>query len=158
MNAADRAWMQRILDAVVEVGDKLDQLLVRSPEVGAVYSNVPSEMFINRETGEILAPTPTGRRKRVTEVTEAFKQEMRNEFMGSLGGAQEVFEQMKLALAHQASTKYHDKQTYVRNWLKKAVAYQEAYAPQSTGTREQRQEAERSKHAADFERRESERY
>jgi len=59
------------------------------------------------------------------------------EFMGQLGGASEVDHEVDLALAHKASEKYHDLQTYVRNWLKKAVEYQAARAPASTPAQDQ---------------------
>jgi len=83
-------------------------------------------------------PAPKQRRRRVTEVDTEFRVRMVAEFMGQLGGASEVDHEVDLALAHKASEKYHDLQTYVRNWLKKAVErhdqllYQAARAPAST--------------------------
>jgi len=82
-------------------------------------------------------PAPKQRRKRVTEVTDEFTAKMVQEFHEDLPGPFAVHDQLALALAHKASEKYHDKQTYVRNWLKKAVEYQAARAPASTPAQDQ---------------------
>ena len=182
MNASDRAQLQRI-------EDKLDQLLRGSVVTTEVQFTKPlmievpdpKGVFVNPDTGEILAPqglpttigpsrlvqepealadplvTPTGRRKRVTEITDEFRTQMVAAFAGPSAGdypsVYEVHDQIDLALAHKASTKYHDKQTYVRNWLKKAVEYQQARAPGGENTYDARQEAVLEKHRAGLGRR-----
>lgn len=76
----------------------------------------------HNESGD--TKNPVKRRKRVTEVTYEFRLDMEEQFARELSSSAEVRLQIDLALAHQASTKYHDLQTYVRNWLKNAVRYQ----------------------------------
>jgi hypothetical protein len=112
------------------IEEKLDALmnLLTTGELPAV-----TEVFnANGDAWVDPGPAPKQRQKRVTEVDTIFRLKMESEFNDVR--KEEVNHQIDLAMAHKASTKYHDKQTYVRNWLKKAVAYQAAHAtPVSRG-------------------------
>ena len=76
-------------------------------------------------------PAPKQRRKRVTEITPEFWEDMFEEY-GSVLGKSWVYNEISLAVAHKSHAKYDGKQQHVRNWLKKAVEYQAARAPAST--------------------------
>ena len=132
MTPADRdAQMQRIEDSL----DRIWNLLVSG------------------ELPQISNLSKKGSQKRVTVIDDQFCSQMQVEFGDLLGGPGEVQRQIELALAHKASTKYHDKQTYVRNWLKKAVEYQQARAPGGNSNYEDRQVAEQARHTAGLGRR-----
>lgn len=150
MNAADRAWMQRI-------EDKLDQLLAQRLEVSFESSgntmNVPITLAeLDVETGEILAPTPTGRPKRVTKVTEEFREEMVLLFP-ELGGVADVNLHIDEGIAHKSHAKWDGKQQHIRNWLRKAVEYRQVRLPAAGTTYEDRQEQEQAKHRSSLGRR-----
>ena len=110
-------------------------------------------LLVSGELPQISNLSKKGSQKRVTMVDDQFCSQMQVEFGDLLGGPGEVQRQIELALAHKASTKYHDKQTYVRNWLKKAVEYQQARAPGGENTYDARQEAVLEKHRAGLGRR-----
>ena len=110
-------------------------------------------LLVSGELPQISNSSKKGSQKRVTMVDDQFCSQMQVEFGDLLGGPDEVQRQIELALAHKASTKYHDKQTYVRNWLKKAVEYQQARAPGGNGNYEDRQVAEQARHTAGLGRR-----
>ena len=110
-------------------------------------------LLVSGELPQISNLSKKGSQKRVTMVDDQFCSQMQVEFGDLLGGPDEVQRQIELALAHKASTKYHDKQTYVKNWLKKAVEYQQARAPAGGTTRESRAEAVHEKHVAGLDRR-----
>jgi hypothetical protein len=132
MTPADRdAQIQRI-------EDKLDRIW---------------NLLVSGELPQISNSSKKGSQKRVTMIDDQFCSQMQVEFGDLLGGPDEVQRQIELALAHKASTKYHDKQTYVRNWLKKAVEYQQARAPGANGNYEDRQVAEQARHTAGLGRR-----
>jgi hypothetical protein len=110
-------------------------------------------LLVSGELPQISNLSKKGSQKRVTMIDDQFCSQMQVEFGDLLGGPDEVQRQIELALAHKASTKYHDKQTYVRNWLKKAVEYQQARAPGGNGNYEDRQVAEQARHTAGLGRR-----
>ena len=110
-------------------------------------------LLVSGELPQISNSSKKGSQKRVTMVDDQFCSQMQVEFGDLRGGPDEVQRQIELALAHKASTKYHDKQTYVRNWLKKAVEYQQARAPGGNGNYEDRQVAEQARHTAGLGRR-----
>lgn len=56
-------------------------------------------------------------RKRITEVTELFRSDMRQRFALSLGNT--VDERIEEALGHSSAKKYTDLQAYVRGWLRR---------------------------------------
>ena len=150
MTPADRdAQMQRI-------EDKLDRLLSEVTDPEGVYTTV------NVDTGEIVTPrTPTGRRKRVTEVTPEFRQAMNTAiykktgqtYSEELGGVDEVQGEIDKAVARKAHETYNDKQVDVRGYLNRAVKYEHARAPGGNGNYEDRQVAEQARHTAGLGRR-----
>ena len=125
------------------IEDKLDAILNL-----LVNGELPQKLdLVKKDTKTKSSP------KRVTEITEEFRADMLDEFDADL--REDVLHQIDLALAHKASTKYHDKKTYVRNWLRKAVEYKKQARGSPEGL-EARRDANRSKFDADYERRRSE--
>ena len=164
MTPADRdALLLRInattlvaLTQLNRIEDKLDRLLSEVTDPEGVYTTV------NVDTGEIVAPrTPTGRRKRVTEVTPEFRQAMNTAiykktgrtYTEELGGVDEVQGEIDKAVARKAHETYNDKQVDVRGYLNRAVKYEQARAPGGENTYDARQEAVLEKHRAGLGRR-----
>ncbi len=155
MNAADRAWMQ------LNVVDKLDSILNL-----LTTGEVPAAALTQEEADSLLAAraperTPTGRPKRVTEITDEFRQAMNTAiykrtgetYTVELGGVDEVQHEIDKAVGRKAHLAYNDKQVDVRGWLKRAVGYREAHRPTAGTTYEEREEQERAKHEASLGRR-----
>lgn len=62
---------------------------------------------------------PLGGRRRVTEVTEEFRQALVDEYAQAFGSRGAVVDCINTAMSHRARLKCGDQQAYLRNWLRK---------------------------------------
>jgi hypothetical protein len=96
---------------------RVEELTDHFPLKGEVVKDV-KDKEIKKEI-----PKERKEKKRVRLVDDAFRERMAVEFGPRLGSVDEVNDEIDVALAHTAATKYTDHQVYVRNWLKRAAAW-----------------------------------
>ena len=149
-----KALLQSIEKLLQEQGEKLDALLglllngevpfvEKVPEIIHATPWFDANVDVMKVNHRVVIegsassdPAPKQRRKRVTEITPEFWEDMFEEY-GSVLGKSWVYNEISLAVAHKSHAKYDGKQQHVRNWLKKAVEYQAARAPASTPAQDQ---------------------